>query len=143
MWHRLGTGTQKTGKLKKKKKKKETDTISLPFLFRLHITFFLIRPRVNTSSLHTNITEFLSIASNPKCFHAILIKGLRDDCPNLKSHILGLFVLFSTVTSAGTILKKGQMNCSSLSGRDPIALFQIKSLQRDNRLSPHKRCNTE
>lgn len=142
MWHRLGTGTQKTGKLKKKKKRKRR-LILFPCLFRLHITFFLIRPRGNTSSLDTNITEFLSIASNPKCFHAILIKGLRDDCPNLKSHILGLFVLFSAVTSAGTILKKGQMNCSFLSGRDPIALFQIKSLKRDNRLSPHKRCNTE
>lgn len=94
MWHRLGTGTQKTGKLKKKKKRKRR-LILFPCLFRLHITFFLIRPRGNTSSLDTNITEFLSIASNPKCFHAILIKGLRDDCPNLKSHILGLFVLFS------------------------------------------------
>lgn len=93
MWHRLGTGTQKTGKLKKKKRKRRP--ILFPCLFRLHITFFLIRPRGNTSSLDTNITEFLSIASNPKCFHAILIKGLRDDCPNLKSHILGLFVLFS------------------------------------------------
>lgn len=117
MWHRLGIGTQKTGKLKKKKK--ETYTISLPFQTSYY--FFLIRPRGNTSSLDTNITEFLSIASNPKCFHAILKKGLRDDCPNLKSHILGLFVLYSTVTSAGTILKKGQMNCSFLSGRDPIA----------------------
>lgn len=94
MWHRLGTGTQKTGKLKKKKKRKRR-LILFPCLFRLHITFFLIRPRGNTSSLDTNITEFLSIVSNPKCFHAILIKGLRDDCPNLKSHILGLFVLFS------------------------------------------------
>lgn len=44
-----------------------------------------------------------------------------------KTHILSLFVLFSSVTSAGTILKKGQMNCSFfLSGRDPTALFQIK-----------------
>lgn len=126
MCHRLGIGTQKTGKLKKKKKKKRRP-ILFPCFFRLHITFFLIRPRSNTSRLDTNITEFLSIASDPKCFHAILIKGLRDDCPNFKSHILGLFVLFSSVTPAGTILKKGQMNCSFLvSGQDPIALFQIK-----------------
>lgn len=142
MWHRLGIGTQKTGKLKKKKKRERP--ILFPCFLRLHITFFLIRPRGNTSRLDTNITEFLSIASDPKCFHVILIKGLRDDCPNLKSHILGLFVLFSSVTPAGTILKKGQMNCSFfLSGRDPIALFQIKSLKKDSRLSPHKRCNTE
>lgn len=61
-----------------------------------------------------------------------------------KKHILGLFVLFSSVTSAGIILKKGQMNCSFfLSGRDPIALFQIIPTKTYSKLSPHKKCNTE
>lgn len=48
-----------------------------------------------------------------------------------QQHILGLFVLFSSVTSAGNILKKGQMNCSFfLSGRDPKAYFKLNPLKQ-------------